>query len=120
MTLLAILYIKKNIVCRKKKKKKDVIANEGSNIVLNVPYLFQVLSSTVANMLEEQGLPSTKSLITFIRMMDKFFDCLNVSKLSNNTGKSNLNAYRSKDDSRFDVSVSFISCMFSSKRLYSY
>lgn len=56
-------------------------------------------------MLEEQGLPTTRSLIEFIRLMDKFLDCLNVSKIYNHTRKPALDIYKSKDDPRFDVSI---------------
>ena len=68
----------------------------------------KVLSSTVADMLEEQELHSTKSLIKFIRMMDKFFDCLNVSKIFNYSRKPDLDIYKSIDDARFNVSYFMI------------
>ena len=59
-------------------------------------------------MLAKQGLHSTKSLIKFIRMMDKFFDCLNVLKIYNYTRKPDLNIYKSIDDARFNVSYFMI------------
>ncbi|XP_065683663.1 uncharacterized protein LOC136096407 [Hydra vulgaris] len=76
--------------------------NLNSRTRMRVNLAVQVLSSTVADMLEEQGLHSTKSLIKFIRMMDKFFDCLNVSKIFNYSRKPDLDRYKAIDDIRFD------------------
>ena len=59
-------------------------------------------------MLVEQGLHSTKSLIKFIRMMDKFFDCLNVLKIYNYSRKPDLDIYKSIDDARFILSYFMI------------
>ena len=61
------------------------------------------MSATVANMLDEQGLESTRSLRVFIRKIDKFFDCLNVAKRCNTTRKAELNPYLSEDDPRLEV-----------------
>ena len=54
-------------------------------------------------MLDEQGFDRTVSLRKFLRFMDKFFDCLNVSKKENRTRKRELDVYRSVDDPRFEV-----------------
>ena len=59
-------------------------------------------------MLEEQGLHLTKSLIKFIRMMDKFFDCLNVSKIYNYSRKLDLDIYKLIDGAKFNVSYFMI------------
>ncbi|XP_065662263.1 uncharacterized protein LOC124811383 isoform X2 [Hydra vulgaris] len=76
--------------------------NLNSRTRMRVNLAVQVLSSTVADMLEEQGLHSKKSLIKFIRMIDKFFDCLNVSKNFNYSRKPDLDRYKAIDDVRFD------------------
>ena len=54
-------------------------------------------------MLAEQGLQSTHSLQKFIRLIDKFFDCLNVSRYVNRTNKDDLKPYTSPEDPRFKV-----------------
>lgn len=46
----------------------------------------------------------TESLSKFIRLMDQFFDCLNVSQLVNKTGKRAKDKYTSSSDWRFEVS----------------
>ncbi|XP_033114326.1 uncharacterized protein LOC117114745 [Anneissia japonica] len=60
----------------------------------------QVLSSTVANALECHGQYYTASTAKFIRMFDTFFDCLNVSRLHQDSHslKPALAPYRSSDD----------------------
>ena len=49
--------------------------------------------------------------IRFVRMFDQFFDCLNVSSLSEgrNTRKTDLYPYRTPNDNRFSVSTMFFS-----------
>ena len=54
-------------------------------------------------MLDEQNLESTVSLRSFIRKVDKFFDCLNVARKLNTTRKEELDPYTSEDDPRFKV-----------------
>ena len=68
---------------------------------------FKVLSSTVANTFESVGRPGTSSTVKFIRMMDQFFDCLNVSHplQGMQSHKPALEPYTSPDDWRFDVSA---------------
>ncbi|XP_033107351.1 uncharacterized protein LOC117109202 [Anneissia japonica] len=63
----------------------------------------QFLSSTVANALEAYGKESTESTVKFIRMFDRFFDCLNVSNCFKGirNRKEELKEYRSSDDWRF-------------------
>ncbi|VDH96810.1 Hypothetical predicted protein [Mytilus galloprovincialis] len=46
---------------------------------MRVKLAVQILSSSVANALQLKGNPETESTQLFIRMFDKFFDCLNVS-----------------------------------------
>ena len=65
----------------------------------------QVLSRTTASALVSQGRHDTKSTINFITIIDKVFDCLNVSKINKGRhGKKELEAYKSADDWRFKVS----------------
>uniref|UniRef100_A0A7M6DPD0 Uncharacterized protein n=1 Tax=Clytia hemisphaerica TaxID=252671 RepID=A0A7M6DPD0_9CNID len=61
----------------------------------------QVLSKTVADMLAEQDLADTKSTEKFIRLIDKFFDCLNVTARGKNR-KADRSSYESANDSRFE------------------
>lgn len=56
-------------------------------------------------MLAEQGNAATKSTEKFVKFMDQFFDCLNVSKVHGDTRnrKPELAKYESVDDWRFKV-----------------
>ena len=56
-------------------------------------------------MLSEQNLPHTQSTEKLIRMMDRFFDCINVTRYTNHSKKPELEPYESVDDWRFDVSA---------------
>ncbi|XP_038062325.1 uncharacterized protein LOC119732793 [Patiria miniata] len=67
----------------------------------------QVMSSTVANTLDAQmkaGKVGLESTIKFIRYIDDFFDCLNVSNAYDyaRLRKPNLEPYISAEDKRFD------------------
>jgi len=85
-----------------KLREEHVNLNPRSRMRVNLAA--QVLSSTVANMLDEHGDPATKSTEKFIKFMDKFFDCLNVSKLRGDirNRKPALAKYESVDDWRFE------------------
>ncbi|XP_033103726.1 uncharacterized protein LOC117106473, partial [Anneissia japonica] len=63
----------------------------------------QVLSSSAANTMEMMGRHDMLSTIKFLRMVDQFFDCLNVSNLfqGKRTRKPALEPYRTKSDWRF-------------------
>ena len=54
-------------------------------------------------MLSKQNLSHTKSTETLIRMMDRFFDCINMKRHRNHTKKP----HSSDDAWRFDVSTLF-------------
>ena len=56
-------------------------------------------------MLSEQNLPHTQSTEKLIRMMDRFFDCINVTRYTNHSKKPELEPCESVDDWRFDVSA---------------
>ncbi|XP_078339128.1 uncharacterized protein LOC111100775 [Crassostrea virginica] len=64
----------------------------------------QVLSETVANSLEMLFDDSVSETVTFIRMMNKFFDCLNVRSPyeGRNKRNPNLDAYTRPDDDRLE------------------
>lgn len=64
------------------------------------------MSSTVASAFAHFGDPATFETERFVRMFDKFFDCLNVRSFTECTEKRkpDVRPYRSKDDPRFDVS----------------
>lgn len=67
----------------------------------------QVLSASVAHAMELMGAPDMIETIRFVRMFDRFFDCLNVSSLSEGrrARKPDLNPYRSPNDIRFTVCI---------------
>ena len=71
----------------------------------HVLHVLKGLSAAVANMLDEQGLDSTRSLRVFIRKIrkKKFSDCQNVGERCNTTRKAELNPYLSEDDPRLEV-----------------
>ena len=73
-------------------------------------YLYmQVLSESVANALAFYGDLQTKETQRFVRIFDKFFDCLNGRNLDEHQKrrKPNLKPYRSKDDERLKVSRNY-------------
>ena len=61
----------------------------------------------MANAVEVMGDPAMSETVRFIRLFDHWFDCLNVSSLSEGRRslKKDLYPYRSPADTRFDVSV---------------
>lgn len=65
----------------------------------------------MANALDFYGIEETKETEKFVRMFDKFFDCLNVRCISASVQhrKSDLRPYRSPDDERLKVSC-YICC----------
>ena len=67
---------------------------------------FQVLSTSVANALGYYNLEETVETEKFVRLFDKFFDCLNVRCVSASIHrrKPDLRPYRSPDDPRLKVS----------------
>ncbi len=77
----------------------------------NCMFLFllfiQVLSKSVADALAYFGDESTTETENFIKMFDRFFDCLNVRSLSEwkSKLKPDLQPYTSPDDSRLKVRV---------------
>ena len=54
-----------------------------------------------------QDIPETESTRLFIRQIDNFFDCLNVSRTYSGQSKRKdaLMSYFTKDDWRFDVYI---------------
>ena len=70
-----------------------------------VCFYVKILSRTVADMLLEQNVPYTKGTEKFVRLMDRFFDCLNVSRYVNHTRKPELEPYKEVDDWRFQVYI---------------
>ena len=57
--------------------------------------------------MDVQDIPETESSRLFIRHIDKFFDCLNVSRTNSDQSKRKdaLMPYFTKDDWRFDVGI---------------
>ena len=62
-----------------------------------------MLSSTVADALTLMGNEDISA--TFLRMMDAFFDCMNVRNVTDHETrrKENLRPYRSPNDERFKL-----------------
>jgi hypothetical protein len=62
----------------------------------------QILSGTVANALEEYYGEEVSETVQFIRIFNKFFDCLNVRNILEGRNKRNphLDPYRNVDDPR--------------------
>lgn len=74
----------------------------------------QVLSNSVANALKVWNKPGMESTILFIQKVNKFFDCLNVSSVTEGRRKrnDNLMPYASVDDPRFQVRILSITFSF--------
>ena len=68
--------------------------------------IIQVLSSSVADALKYLGEDDTSETESFVRLMDTFFDCMNVRSTVEGTRKlkPNLKPYYSQDDDRLKVS----------------
>ena len=77
----------------------------------NVFLHFQVLSKTVACLMEFFKIPGCEETIRFIRMFDRAFDCLNVRSLRSE--KPSRRGYTSEEDERIlvrcDVKIIFLS-----------
>ena len=65
------------------------------------------MSKSVASALQYLGNDRTIQTRVFIRMIDRFFDCLNVksSMLADLKRKESVSPYRSIKDERFKVTV---------------
>ena len=65
----------------------------------------QVLSETVSKALESTGGDEASETAKFVKMIDQFFDCLNVTNLTNgkHKRKSFQDPYTSADDFRLKV-----------------
>ncbi|KAH3859782.1 hypothetical protein DPMN_102605 [Dreissena polymorpha] len=64
----------------------------------------QVLSSSVANAMQDLCGPETEETVLFLKTFDKFFDCLNVRSVweGRNSRNPNMNPYRDRDDPRLE------------------
>ena len=64
-----------------------------------------MLSTSVADALAYFDDPSAKETEHFIRVFDKFFDCMNVRSMNEwmSKKKPNLKPYNNPDDSRLEV-----------------
>ena len=67
--------------------------------------VFQVISTTVANALDSFYGQEVQGTVKFIRMFDKFFDCLNTRSLTeaDRNRKPNVAPYKSPNDQRLKV-----------------
>ena len=88
----------------------------AQNVFLNgyskmkVKYAAQVLSATIARMLERKKWLGTEETIIFIRKVNDFFDMLNGahSKQGKRKRNPNLDPYCSKEDPRFEELAKFL------------
>ena len=71
--------------------------------------MLQVLSSTIADALAFYGKPETTGTERFVRLIDAFFDCLNVRspKEYMHKRKPNLAPYTNVADIRFEVQICY-------------
>ena len=78
--------------------------------------MFKVLSEQVAHALEQTGREDVIETVKFVRNMDKFFDCLNVTNFNDGIhhNKPFQEPYTSKDDIRLKVNeINDIMALFS-------
>ena len=78
----------------------------------------------MASALKDQGRPDTEGTIKFVDMIDRVFDCLNVTrKGQDKKGKKELREYSSIDDWRFKVcffiyAFNWVTLPFFSNRIF--
>ncbi|XP_070545584.1 uncharacterized protein [Ptychodera flava] len=72
--------------------------------VMRVNLAAQVLSRSVANAIEASGCQQVTETVKFIRMFNKFFDCLNVRSINEctRTGNPDVRPYTDVNDPRFE------------------
>ena len=80
----------------------QVIIASACLIIFYVIYM-QVLSSTVANVMQQYGPAGSEETANFISLTDRFFDCLNGITLHDK--KTDRRGYTSIDDPRFEVFI---------------
>ena len=71
---------------------------------MNVRLAAQVMSNTVANAMEHTAGDQVRETVLFIRMMDKFFDIMNIKDVTEwqQKRKDNLRPFTNVGDERFD------------------
>ena len=71
---------------------------------MTVSYAAQVLSQTMGNVLEQFGTSDAKETAKYCKMLDRFFDCLDVRNINECElkRKESLKPYTSCDDSRLE------------------
>lgn len=81
------------------------MSRSSCTIITYTVLILKVLSTTVANAFEMEDNQQIKETIRFIRMMDTYFDIMNVRSLNESvfTRKPNLRPFRSSSDDRFKV-----------------
>ena len=74
--------------------------------------IIQVLSETVSKALEQSGGGEASETAHFVSMVDKFFDCFNVSNFDSGKRKRKpfQDPYRSPDDNRLKVIIIIRTC----------
>ena len=72
--------------------------------IMNVRLAVQILSSSVAHVLREYGLPEAARTSTFCELMDQFFVCMNVRNCTEHKTKLKpfLKPHTSIEDERFN------------------
>ena len=71
---------------------------------MTVKYAVQVLGSTMSTVLSHHGPPDASETAKFFKMLDSFFDCLNVRSYIEHNSKCKpfLKPYSDQNDIRFD------------------
>ena len=96
------------VVCYNRRstyKKTSKLTSMYVSLRIMIYFLFsylQVLSEHVSNGLRDQGFPHTAATQNLFRLIDKFFDCLNVSNVLQGvkSRKEALHPYRDPNDWR--------------------
>ena len=88
------------------------------SLILSHP--LQVLSASVAHAMELMGDPEMTETIRFVHFFDRFFDCLNVSSLSEgrHSRKPDLYPYRTPNDKRFTVCTIVVGLLLDVKLIF--
>jgi hypothetical protein len=89
-----------------------LLCNNDINIIILLPPL-QVLSESVASALQMLNGEGTRETRHFIRMIDAFFDCLNVkgTMVAKMKRKDSVAPYENPSDERFKVCEGNRGCM---------
>lgn len=109
-TIVRLYHFQKGNNLRKGYKLNSQVVFPSSYAKMRVKYAAQVLSETVANILEQLKWEGTEETIKFIRKVNEFFDILNGNYSFEGIRKKNdeLKPFRNVDDNRFQALDEFL------------